>query len=229
MGGIAYARLMVRETSSHIQCSITTNTMSEILDHRWNLLKRDRPDPLASNTPSLPTRFILRLYGYILLALSLIILFPYYTLYHYTFGPYLSWMPLTSLLLTRCIKFVGAHLRTHLPKVDPQEWVIPDVPYMSILGDRPVEMVRLPPIDEGYRQGFAVCERVEAVERPGFMITPPSARGQGQEEAKDGERVVLYLHGGYVWVDSRGVNAETHSQCLYRRTSLSIPFRLSGC
>lgn len=37
---------------------------------------------------------------------------------------------------------------------------------------------------------------VQAVERPGFVLTPPGATAQGAALAKDGEKVILYIHGG---------------------------------
>jgi len=39
---------------------------------------------------------------------------------------------------------------------------------------------------------------VRAVERPGFILTPPGARAKAAELAVEGERIIMYIHGGCV-------------------------------
>ncbi len=156
-------------------------------------------------------RQIILAYGYFRLLLSVLFTFPLLVTRHLILGPFLPWMPLCSLLLTRYVKAVGSYLRLRLPKVNPEEWVIPSVLWKAMVEGRRgevVDIVRLPPVKEKYRQGIVVCEGVEAVERPGFMLTPPGSAGQGLEQAKEGERVILYYVGGCVIVSpSSGLEA----------------------
>ena len=162
---------------------------------RWPSLRRSTPDSTIS-TPSYPARVLLNIYGYSRIFLSILFTFPVLIARHYLFGPpLLPWMPLITLLLTRYVKLLGNYLRIRPPVIDPEEWVIPTVPWKLMVEGRRgevVDIVRLAPVGKEWRQGIAVCEGIEGVERPGLMLTPPGAVGKGLEQAKEGERVILY-------------------------------------
>ncbi|RSH91689.1 hypothetical protein EHS25_009058 [Saitozyma podzolica] len=48
------------------------------------------------------------------------------------------------------------------------------------------------PVEESFEEAWWV----EAMKRPGFMLSPKGARGRGVEKAKVGEKVFLHIHGG---------------------------------
>jgi len=166
---------------------------------RWAALRRATPDPTAPSTLPEPWCRLHRIFGNTRLILTLLIYLPLLIARHFIFGPLLPWMPLSTLLLTRYIKMASICLRGRLPEVDEHEWTIPIAPFAEMRKRRigeVVDIVRLPPIPDELRQGVAVCQWIKAVERPEFMITPPKSEGKGTEQAKQGERVILYFVGG---------------------------------
>jgi hypothetical protein len=58
-------------------------------------------------------------------------------------------------------------------------------------------VVGIQPVPKEWRTAYATeVGGVKAVERPGFMLSTPGAKGQGAALAQEGEKVVLYIHGG---------------------------------
>lgn len=94
-----------------------------------------------------------------------------------------------------------------------------------------IKVVKVEPVSSHLIKGIAVCPGVESVVRPGYWLTPPASLGKGDEKAKEGEKVVLHLHGGgYIrghplWIDCPHSIALTLGQrlfCKYLSSSSSI-------
>ncbi|GFZ42605.1 hypothetical protein JCM24511_00322 [Saitozyma sp. JCM 24511] len=116
----------------------------------------------------------------ILCAVSKPVLITVYSVRYHLLGPPVSRWSLSTYLLTRLDRFrMGLSQLGPLspPQVGPFE-----VPPGTDRHGVEVIPVRLAP--------------VHGVEVPGFMFTPPAAVGQGLEVAKEGEKVVMHLHGG---------------------------------
>lgn len=59
------------------------------------------------------------------------------------------------------------------------------------------DVVPIQPVPKDWRVAYcADVPAVKAVERPGFMLTPPGSKGKGAEHAKDGECIIMNIHGG---------------------------------
>lgn len=78
------------------------------------------------------------------------------------------------------------------------------------------------PVPEKLQQkGISFRRGTKSVVRPGFWLTPDGIRGKGDEMAKDGEKVILHIHGGgYVrghplWIDAPHGFAITMGQRLF--------------
>jgi hypothetical protein len=87
--------------------------------------------------------------------------------------------------------------------------VFPYVPPGNFLGDAKRAPTKGPwdkvstitvavlPVPADWRTHYAEdVPEVQAIERPGFMVTPPQAKASGAALAADGERAIIYLHGG---------------------------------
>jgi hypothetical protein len=161
----------------------------------WTSLRRSAPDPGAQSTPHglLLALFNAASTGALLLSLPVVI--PYTLVKQFVFGPKARWMDARAHLIANIVRISLLRFSFFLPGVDRGEWSIPKE-WKNGCKDAPgvkASIVRLQPAVTP-RQGFAVCEAVEAVERPGFMLAPKGVDGAAR--AKDGEKAILYFVGG---------------------------------
>jgi hypothetical protein len=178
------------------------DTMFERKTKTPSPLLRTSPDPLARSATS-PRLFALATYyADIVVLFFLPIYIPYLVLTHLLSPrPYPSWT-LSKLLRTRINK-----LRVHVlqgwlppPETVASSFAIPKdaVAYHEAkrTGEMGVDVVSIPPVGHEYRVGMGECARIKAVERPGFMLSPRAAVGNGLGKAVMGEKVILHIHGG---------------------------------
>lgn len=164
-------------------------------------LLRDTPDGGASSAPHPYVFLLLSWLTGLLVYLALPIYVPFLTI-QYTLTPraFPRWT-LRRFLRQRTNKLWVHISQWWLPCQESFEeaWSIPPTPGCygdaKRRGELGIEVVSIPPV-EGLRGGVAECRWVEAVERPGFMLSPKRALGRGLEKAKVGEKVFLHIHGG---------------------------------
>lgn len=171
--------------------------MSSIIQEPIKDLNLSPPDPLAKSTPPAPIYRIVSLLSLTAFIVSIPILIPYITFKHYLLGPPVSWMTLHSHIVSRLIKhYFRLNFSFFLPPVDKKEWINKPTYAFKARKGTEVEMVTLSPVPDEMRTGIAICERIKTIKRPGFWVTPQASLGRGDEPAKDGEKVILYIHGG---------------------------------
>jgi hypothetical protein len=168
--------------------SARSRTMSALPVKEWSFAERD---------PIQPTWFSHQTFKHlvdILCAVSKPVLITVYSVRYYLLGPPISRWSLSNYLLTRLDRFrMGLSQLGPLspPQIGPFE-----VPPGTDRHGVEVTPIRLASVPEQLRRGIGGCPAVQTVEVPGFMFTPPGAVGRGLEEAKEGEKVVMHLHGG---------------------------------
>jgi hypothetical protein len=165
-------------------------------------LLRDSPDGGASSAPHRYLFLLLSWLTGLLVYLILPIYIPFLTVqYVLTPRPFSRWT------LRRFLRQRTNKLWVHISQwwIPPEEsmeeaWSVPSIPGCYVdakrRGELGIEVVSIPPVQREMRRGVADCRWVEAMERPGFMLSPKRARGRGLEKAKVGERVFLHIHGG---------------------------------
>lgn len=158
----------------------------------WNSLRREAPDPTASSTPSGLLLTLLNATANIGVLVSLPLVIPYTLLTHFLRGPRAKWMDLRAHLITNIVRIVLLRFSFYLPGVDKREWIIPK-PFKSTYRGVKANIVTLQPTKTP-REGFAVCDKVQAVKRPGFMLAPEGM--DGLAKAGPGEKAILYFVGG---------------------------------
>lgn len=151
-------------------------------------LRRATPDPTAPNTPPRPLLTLYTLLSTTALYLSapLIALSAFVT-YH-TRGPPAPWMSYGFYLWTRLAKAFLTKYTFFLPGVDPDEAVVPGKFAAEGKERAPgvgVEVVTIPGVKD--RPAALTNDAVHPVERPLFVLTPPS---------RAPHRAILYFHGG---------------------------------
>ena len=165
-------------------------------DH-WAGLRRSSPALAPSALPSILFRPLTTL-GLALETVLLPITIPYWSLKHLIFGrpfPAFTWWKRIS---TRW-HVLRSEIQSYLiPPNEGEDWKIMKEAkgyHEAVrIGELNIAVVRLPPVPESMRRGVAVCAGVKGEERPGFMLTPP---GKGLETAREGERIILHVHGGW--------------------------------
>jgi hypothetical protein len=164
-------------------------------------LLRDTPDGGASSAPHPYLFLLLSWLTGLLVYLILPLYIPYLTIqYLLTPRPFPRWT-LRRFLRQRTNKLWVHISQWWLPVEESFEeaWSVPTSPGCygdaKRRGELGIEVVSIPPV-EGLRRGVAECRWVEAMKRPGFMLSPKGARGRGMEKAKVGEKVFLHIHGG---------------------------------
>lgn len=170
------------------------------LEAAWVPLRRSSPDPHAPNVPSLPVRLGLGFFTSLALLLTLLVVIPTCLIRYATFGPPLKWQPLKTYIEGRFVYWSGrisdsAYLRpprpvAKVPKNLPLKWA------KEGRKDVEVDVVDIPPLQDGYMKGIGKVEGVKGEQRSGYILTSPRSVGRGKDPAKEGERVVLYFHGG---------------------------------
>jgi hypothetical protein len=153
--------------------------------------------------------------------------------------PFASWS-LSEALFIKYKKVQNGPSSFVLPPLPPysEEWTVPATQFNTVSQDElkriDIKVVSVPPVPAGMQTGIAVCPGVESVLRPGFWLTPDTSKGRADEKAKDGEKVVLHLHGGgYVrghplWIDCPHGIALTLGQRLFCKSSKIAAHRLTG-
>lgn len=107
------------------------------------------------------------------------------------------------MIYNRSIRFYESAISSWLPAEPtlPEEWTVPadTVELYQQAIDRKwclVDAVKLYPVEAEMITGIADCKGVKGDIRAGFILTPRGSLGQREEKAKDGEKVVMYIHGG---------------------------------
>lgn len=122
-------------------------------------------------------------------------------LYLFSPRPYPSWNLRAALRIRYNKLFLGSISGVLPPEETAEEaWTAPQLNVATGI-DRSqldIKVVKVDPAPSDLIRGIADCPGVgvEPVVRPGFWITPPGAVGRGNDKAKQGEKVVLHLHGG---------------------------------
>ncbi|WVQ84893.1 hypothetical protein IAT38_007056 [Cryptococcus sp. DSM 104549] len=155
-----------------------------------------------ADAPSAPSPAVYQLVTLVTYFIYLSIL-PIYILYllalHvFTPRPFPSWT-LSRRLSTRLVLLRTNLYARWIPPAPPDEWSVqPWEVYVAAQdkGEVEVEVVKIQPVGDEWRQGLASVSGVESVERPGFMITPKEVKAKGGAPAGAGERIVLHIHGG---------------------------------
>lgn len=175
-------------------------TNSTDLETTWAPLRRTSPDPHAPNVPSLPIRLFLGFTSSLALLLTLIVVLPTSVIRYITIGPPLKWQPLKTYIEGRLVYWSGrisdaAYLRPppplgQVPSNLPIKWA------KEGRKDVKVQVVNVPALEDEYVKGIGKVTGVKGEQRAGYMLIPPNCAGKGSEGAKDGEKVVMYFHGG---------------------------------
>ena len=160
----------------------------------------------APNTPSLPAYAAFQALGYTVFLLLILPLLLYRTLLH--LHPATRPHPAWSYRRDIAIAFGGLYLACTtyfcLPRPPGKQAWQEDALLRKQLGESlHVEVVGIPPLPEEWVVGIAAEGGAEVVPEsvPGFWTFGPAQNIQcGEERAREGERVVLYVAGGYVMV-----------------------------
>lgn len=177
-----------------------TPPATDDLEAAWIDLRRAAPDQTAPNVPALPVRLILSLFAYLALIPTLLVVIPFFTLRHITIGPPLAWQPLSTYIQGRLVYWSG--------RISDSAFLRPPPPGGKIPSNLPLrwakegranvecEVVDLEPVGNELRRGIGKMDGVTAEKRWGYLLTPPGSAGKGTNPATDGEKVIIYFHGG---------------------------------
>jgi hypothetical protein len=155
------------------------------------------------NAPSLPAYLGFQVLG---LSAFFILLIPtviYHTVLHLipSKRPYPTWTLQRSIFISVLRLHLRCTTKFCLPRPKGKKDWKPDALVQRIVGHGTVtRCVAVPPVPTEWVQGVAAVGKgiVSPVEIPGFWTSENGACGQGDEPAKHGEKVLLYIPGGYV-------------------------------
>jgi hypothetical protein len=170
-------------------------------------LIRSTPDPEA---PSTPTGLRLKAWS-VFSSIAFFACLPWTllrTAMRHRLGHYPKWQRLGVSLRAQVLNlYFWSKLVLHIPPPHAEEWVVAR-PVSGHLGKARkgvgVQHVTVEPVRRELVKGLADVRGVQGVPRPGWMLWPAGdgtdlrryAGGSGLEMARDGEKVVLYLHSG---------------------------------
>jgi hypothetical protein len=184
------------------------------LDARWAALRRTSPDPRAIDALP-PWRYnIVYHLAHIPYTAAAVLYVPYLTIKHVLRGPVWESWTYSRMLRTRLNKLWGNITASYPVQVDQDPYAyqrtgIAQGRYDALkvvqgrdggsAGEKAgydIESVVLDPVGDEFRVGVGVNEHVRSERVVAFWVSPRAAQGQGDERAKEGEKVILHIHGG---------------------------------
>ena len=184
---------------STIQMGISPSTVTGLND-RWAALRRTTPDPNAPDALSPWLYNLLHAMTWIPYLPLATIYVPFLTIRHFATNSFPTWT-YRRMIRNRLDVLRGGLMSRWINPLEGDGIVRPEGTrkvweMAEERGDVTVEEVWLDPVEERFRVGVAVNEAVKGQKTLGYWITPRGAAGRGEEKAKEGERVILHVHGG---------------------------------
>lgn len=110
-------------------------------------------------------------------------------------------------------RLIGLTLVTHraMPPIEDQRKrarALQLLPFRGLDKLVKVTQVTIPPVSDAVRRTRPMpAPEVEGIPLPGYMLSPPGTR-QGVARAAPGEKLIVYLHGGWVWCCGRALTRQ---------------------
>lgn len=187
-------------TFAGLRPSISAAQRAE-LEAKWHPLRRSIPKPGVPNASSAWVNRIVPSLMWIPYIPLTILAVPYYTIKHYLIPSWPAWT-WGRMIRNRLIKlWIEIMPWFQVDSMEVDGTVRPEATKAAYAeaeqkGELEVVSVTLAPVEEDYRVGIACCRGVKAVPVVAFWLTPAGSAGEQNEPAKEGEKVVLHIHGG---------------------------------